>query len=235
MNDRQQSKSELAYQWIRERIRTREFEPGHRLVLSAIASELNVSTVPVREAIRQLEAEGQVTYEHNVGARVSTLNREVYFQTMETLAVLEGYATALAVPHLTPTDLATAREFNDKMEALLDDFDAGAFTELNRQFHRVLFDRCPNRHLTEIVYTEWEKLDYLRVSTFRYIPNRAMESVAEHARMLDLIAAGAEPKYLEAQMRDHRMKTMEKYRDKLDESDRITGVDSFTKSGQLNA
>ena len=68
------SKAETAYAWIRERIRTREYEPGYRLVLSTIAEALEVSVVPVREAIRQLEAEGLVTYERNVGARVSTYN-----------------------------------------------------------------------------------------------------------------------------------------------------------------
>ena len=49
-----QSKAEQAYAWIREKIRTREYEPGYRLVLSTIADALQVSVVPVRDAIRQL-------------------------------------------------------------------------------------------------------------------------------------------------------------------------------------
>src|SRR5699024_5616957 len=51
------SKAEQAYAWIREKIRTREYEPGYRLVLSTIADALQVSVVPVREAIRQLRPE----------------------------------------------------------------------------------------------------------------------------------------------------------------------------------
>ena len=64
-----QSKSELAYSWIRSRIEEGAFVPGYRLVLGAIAKELDISVVPVREAIRRLEAEALVTFERNVGAR----------------------------------------------------------------------------------------------------------------------------------------------------------------------
>ena len=57
-----ESKSQQAYNWISENIRTRAYEPGYRLVLATIADDLGISVVPVREAIRQLEAEGMVTY-----------------------------------------------------------------------------------------------------------------------------------------------------------------------------
>ena len=50
------SKSQVAYDWIRERIARHEFSPGYRLVLGSIADELQMSVVPVREAIRRLEA-----------------------------------------------------------------------------------------------------------------------------------------------------------------------------------
>lgn len=210
------SKSEMAYRWLREKIRTREFEPGYKLVLSTLANELNVSVVPVREAIRQLEAEGLVDYEHNVGARVSTLNRDTYFETMESVAVLEGIATALSVPFLTPADLARAKELNEKMEALLSDFEPDTFTELNKKFHRALFYKCPNARLIELVYEEWDRLDYFRVSTFRYIPERAESSVQEHYQLVKLIEAGAEPMYIEKRARDHRLRTSQSYRAQVD-------------------
>lgn len=212
------SKSEQAYHWLRERIRTRELEPGYRLVLSTIAQELGVSVVPVREAIRQLEAEGLVTYEHNVGARVSTLNRAAYFETMETVALLEGRATALSVPHLEAGHLAKAKELNEKMESLLTDFDPDTFTTLNKKFHTTLFHCCPNTRLKELVFEEWDRLDYFRVSTFRYIPERARASVEEHRRLIALIEAGAEPHYIEQRAREHRMRTSRSYREQFDRS-----------------
>src|SRR5215470_10693060 len=91
-----QSKHELAYRQIRERILDGRYGPGHRLVLSALARDLDVSPVPVREAIRRLEAEGLVTFERNVGARVGRLDDEEWEQIVQVLALLDGYAVARA-------------------------------------------------------------------------------------------------------------------------------------------
>lgn len=205
------SKAEQAYRHLREKIRTRELEPGDRLVLSQLATELAMSPVPVREAIRQLEAEGLVDYETNIGARVSTLNRQAYFETMESVAILEAHATALSVPHLSAEQLALARSYNEEMRELLTDFSPERFTELNRLFHQTLFGACPNRRLVELVYMEWDRLDYFRVSTFRYVPQRADSSVVEHERLLALIEAGASPGYVEEVAREHRKATSDSY------------------------
>ncbi|MEG2577897.1 MAG: GntR family transcriptional regulator, partial [Glutamicibacter sp.] len=62
------SKSEAAYQLVSERIVNGAYSPGYRLVLGTIADELGCSVVPVREAIRRLEAEGLVHFTRNVGA-----------------------------------------------------------------------------------------------------------------------------------------------------------------------
>ena len=210
-----QSKAEQAYAWIREKIRTREYEPGYRLVLSTIADALQVSVVPVREAIRQLEAEGLVTYERNVGARVSTYNQAVYFETMETIAVLEGRATALSAPQLTAEDLNQARRINQQMRDLLNNFDPLEFTHLNKEFHQTLFSKCPNSRLVQLLFDEWENLEYFRVSTFRYVPHRAEQSVEEHDRLVALIEAQAEDFYIESQARNHRLTTATTYRQRL--------------------
>ena len=110
-----QSKSQRAYHWIKGRIANQDFTPGYRLVLGSIAKDLDMSVVPVREAIRQLEAEGLVTFERNVGARVSMIDDSQYRHSMETLAILEGAATALAARHLTADDVRHARELNHRL------------------------------------------------------------------------------------------------------------------------
>lgn len=206
------SKAELSYDWIRERIRARDFEPGYRLVLSQIADELDVSVVPVREAIRQLEAEGLVTYEHNVGARVSELNRRSYYELMESVAVLEAATTALSAPLLEDVALQRAHALNEDMRVLLTDFDPVGFTRLNQEFHQTLFSACPNQRLVSLVHREWEELDRYRVSTFRYVPERAEASVAEHNQLVSLIAANASPHVIEDIARNHRLKTKDAYK-----------------------
>ena len=117
------SKSQRAYAWIRERITSQEFTPGYRLVLSALADDLGMSVVPVREAIRQLEAEGLVTFKRNVGAHVSMVDDSQYRHSMQTLAVLEGAATALSARRLTADDVRRARDVNAQMIEALGQFD----------------------------------------------------------------------------------------------------------------
>ncbi len=75
-------------------------------MLGSIANELDMSVVPVREAIRQLEAEGLVTFERNVGAHVSMVDDSQYRFSMQALSILEGAATALAARRLTADDVA---------------------------------------------------------------------------------------------------------------------------------
>lgn len=211
-----ESKSQQAYNWISERIRTRDFEPGYRLVLATIADELGISVVPVREAIRQLEAEGMVTYERNVGASVTTYNREAYYESMDIVATVEANATAQSAPYLNAEDIARAREINQRMRELDIHHDPEEFTQLNKEFHSVLFSKCPNERLKDLVVDQWKQLEYHRVSTFRYVPERAQESTREHEQLVSLIEAGAEPAYIEKVARQHRLATLNTYRKKND-------------------
>ena len=192
------SKAQHAYDWIKAQIMSQAFSPGYRLVLASIAETLGMSVVPVREAIRRLEAEGLVTFERNVGARVSMVNGEQYTYSMETLAVLEGAATALSAAHITAGDLAHARELNASMEASLKNFDPQTFTETNHEFH-------------DLVTVEWERLNHLRTSTFSFVPERARASVNEHHHILHLIETHAPADAVERAVRQHRTATLASY------------------------
>lgn len=205
------SKAETAYTWVREKIVNGDFAAGHRLVLASIGRELDMSVVPVREAIRQLEAEGLVTFERNVGARVAMVDSSAYVESMQTLGIIEGAATALALPHLTAEDIAAARDYNRQLATLLEDFDPKAFTDLNHRFHQVLTHRCPNQHLVDLVGSEWNRLGNLRESTFSFVPGRAAESVAEHDRIIDLIDRCQPAHEVEQAVRDHRQATLTSY------------------------
>lgn len=203
------SKSQQAYRWIRERIDDGRFVPGYRLVLGTIAKELDVSVVPVREAIRLLEAEGLVTFERNVGAQVALLEETEYLYTMQTLSLVEGAATALSAPQLTPDHIARARAVNALMIECLDDFEPHRFTELNLEFHAVLFEQCPNPHLLDLVHRGWNRLKMLRDSSFSFVPGRARQSVDEHEAILRLLESGAAPLDVELAARNHRLATLD--------------------------
>ena len=215
MKQETSSKSERAYAWIRDQIVSSAFAPGHRLVLGRIAETLDMSVVPIREAIRRLEAEGLLIYQHNVGASVAVVDEAEYVHTMQTLALVEGSAVALAAPFITTEDLARASALNEQMRAMLGDLDAHGFTQLNWQLHAVLFQRCPNPHISELVRSGWGRLSRLRDSTFAIVPDRARHSVREHDELIELIRSGSEAFGLEIAIRTHRLRTIDSYRSAL--------------------
>jgi len=204
-----QSKSQQAYSWIKARIADGTYVSGYRLVLGAVAKQLDISVVPVREAIRLLESEGLVTFERNVGAQVALIDEREYVFTMQTLSLVEGSATAMSAPHLTAEDLDRAHAINDRMKASLDGFQPHTFTELNLEFHAVLFEPCPNPHILDLVHRGWDRLRVLRDSSFSFVPGRAAESVREHDEILDLIAAQAPALEIELAARAHRTRTLD--------------------------
>lgn len=203
-----ESKSERAYRLIRERIESGQYVPGYRLVLAPIAAELEMSVVPVREAIRRLEAEQLVTFERNVGAQVSLIKETEYLHTMQTLALVEGNATGLAAAAITPDQIVRAREINERMRQSLSSFDPRRFTELNLEFHSVIFETCPNPHILDLVHRGWNRMKVLRDSSFSFVPGRAERSVEEHERLLTLIEQGADPIEIELTAREHRLATL---------------------------
>ncbi|MEU6606336.1 GntR family transcriptional regulator [Streptomyces shenzhenensis] len=200
----QESKSQVAYRWIRERIAAGVFGPGYRLVLSSLATELTMSVVPVREAVRALTAEGLVTFERNVGARVAAVDGAQYRFTMQTISVLESAATALAAPFLTWDDIARARGLNDVVRRGLPDLDPRVFREVNQELHRTLYAKCPNPRLLDIIRAEWVRLGHLHGSAFGIAPGRAAAAVLEHEALIDLVESGAPPEEIERAARRHR-------------------------------
>lgn len=205
------SKSQRSYDLIRERILEGTYVPGYRLVLSTLADELECSVVPVREAIRRLQAEGMVHFERNVGATVASVDAELYLNTMQTLALLEGAATALASTRIDTAALENAEGINERMRELLTHFDAREFTRLNTEFHAALYESCPNPHLLDLVHRGWTRMNAIRVSTFSTIPGRAEDSVNEHAGLLAAIRGGEPAAVIESTARAHRMRTLNAY------------------------
>ncbi|MQA86921.1 MAG: FCD domain-containing protein [Streptosporangiales bacterium] len=208
------SKADWAYQTLRDRIQDGSYGPGHRLVLDHLARELSVSPVPIREAIRRLEAEGYVDFQRNIGAQVASIDGTQYADTMQVLAVLEGAATAMAASQLSELDLRRARELNERMRESLAQFDPLGFTQLNQEFHRRLCGACPNEHLKELVAREWSRMDIIRRTTFSVVPGRAAVSVEEHERLLGLITSGAPAGEIERVAREHKLATLRAFQER---------------------
>jgi DNA-binding GntR family transcriptional regulator len=136
---RRQTVATLTLEAIRERILRGEYAEGTPLRQDAIASELGVSRIPVREALRQLEAEGLVTFVPHSGAVVSTLSLEEIRELFDLRALIEVDLLRRAIDVIEEQDLRRADEILDRYEVALRDGDIGAWGPLNWEFHSTLY------------------------------------------------------------------------------------------------
>jgi DNA-binding GntR family transcriptional regulator len=205
------NKQERTYTVLRDRIHSGTFAPRARLNIDGLARELGVSAIPVREALRRLEAEGWVKFQPNVGAIVAPVDTTTWEQQMVAVAILEGAATADAAAHLKPSDLTKARQLAAEMEQVAAEGDLVRFSRLNRRLHAVLIARCANNYLLELLEQTNQRLDRIRDTMFTYLPDRSTAAIREHQHLLELLEGGNVTE-IEQYARWHKLQTVEAYR-----------------------
>jgi len=136
---RRQTLTGMTADAIRERILRGRYPEGEPLRQDAIGAELGVSRIPVREALRQLEAEGLVTFNPHRGAVVSTLSLKQIQELFELRAEIEGDLILRAIPCMTAEDHARAAEILDAYEVALHAGQVTVWGALNWQFHSTLY------------------------------------------------------------------------------------------------
>src|ERR1700748_1905146 len=205
------NKQERTYTILRDRIHSGSFAPLERLNIDALARELGVSPIPVREALRRLEAEGWVRFTPNVGAVVSPVDSTTWEQAMFTRAIREGAASAEAQPNLRRSDLTRLRKIAAGMEEAAVRADPLRFSKLNRLLHAAIVARCPNTYLMELLEQTNSRLDRLRSTMFASLPHRSEEALGEHLHLIGLLESGSKQD-VESYARWHKLRTVEAYR-----------------------
>lgn len=133
---------------LREEIIRGDLVPGQHLRLEEIAGRFDVSTMPVREALRDLEAEGLVAIFPHRAAVVTQLSADDLQDIYEIRATLEEMATRLAVPRMTEATLTALTSLVEQMNDHLGD--VVTLVELNHQFHSTLYAASGRSHLCQL-------------------------------------------------------------------------------------
>ena len=135
------------------RILAGDLAPGARIKQDELADELETSRIPVRDALRMLEARGLVTMRANAGARVASLTRRDLEVSYEIRERIEPLLLADSVPHLTGEDIADLRAVMERNEGVRDVDEAIA---LGREFHWISYRRHNTPLLAQIVERVWD-------------------------------------------------------------------------------
>lgn len=164
---------------IRQSILKGHYPLGERLDQKAIAEELGVSLVPVREALRILEGERLVKVYPHRGVFVMEATLDDMVELYRIREALEGLATQLAVPNLTEKSLDELAAIVDGMKQSTASGDYDRLLALNRKFHFVMYAASQQPLLLELIEGLWNRSTLYR-RLFTYLPERAAQALQEH-------------------------------------------------------
>jgi DNA-binding GntR family transcriptional regulator len=172
-----------AVEWLRAAIVAGELVPGQRVAQEAVAARSGVSLIPVREALRILEGEGQVSYFPRRGYFVTELRIDDLEEIYELRQVLEERAVRRAVPRLGDEVL---ERMGDAARACSRAAAAGAVAEElaeNRRFHFALFEAAGRPHAVRVIRSLWDATEAYRALYYNSPDERTAADDA-HERIL---------------------------------------------------
>ena len=187
---------------LRRAIVSGQLAPGQPIRQDAVAQQLGVSRVPLREALKILEAEGQVVYRPHRGYSVAELSLEDLQEVYRMRELLESEAARIAAHRYTDTDLKLITEAHDAVEAAATSGDLGSMIAANRRFHFGILEAAGRPHAMRLVRLLWDSTEAYRALYYNS-PDERHASIAAHDRILAAIA-DRDPERLSAELDDHR-------------------------------
>ena len=172
---------------LRQRIFSRELEPGSWIDELKIAEEYGISRTPLREALKVLATEGLVTMKVRRGAYVTEVSEKDLSDVYHLLGLLESDAAAVAAQKATAAERAELQALHAELEAATGDPDH--FFELNERFHLRLLEIADNRWRIQMV-ADLRKVMKLNRHNSLLKNGRIDESLAEHRAVMAGLTAG---------------------------------------------
>jgi DNA-binding GntR family transcriptional regulator len=170
------------------------FKAGEWLRQERLAQEFGVSQMPVREALKELAAEGLVEHVPYRGVRVMAYSADDVNDLYAMRAFLEGRAAGVAAERITAEELGKLRELSKRMATLLDPAEITAYREANREFHRIVYTASRRSYLIRTLNQMWAALPTMLLGSFagtatEPLPARDDRDLAEHNAIIAALAA----------------------------------------------
>lgn len=188
--------------WLRDQIASGRYEPLEQLRQENVARDFGVSVPPVREALKTLEAEGQVDYYPRRGYFVAKLSAAELVETYAIRDLLETDATRRAVGALDEDDISRMRSAIREMERAHRSDDLAVMTAANKRFHFTVFDAAGMPRMAEMIRVLWDSTDRYRSVYYASSEHRRRVN-AEHRAIMTAVANG-EAETAASLLREHR-------------------------------
>lgn len=174
-----ESLAELAYRSLRASILTGELVPGNTYTEKGLASALNMSRTPVREALQRLVGIGLVTYHRGRGILVRKYTEEDARGIFELREAIEGAVMENLAGGRGKLDFSAAKGMLDAQEEAVNRGDRAEFIVIDRNWHLLLAQCTGNQHLYRVLHQVRDQLEALGLEALAR-PERVREVLAEH-------------------------------------------------------
>jgi DNA-binding GntR family transcriptional regulator len=191
-----------AVSWLRRAIVAGTLAPGQRVNQEGIAGEIGVSVAPVREALRVLEQEGQVTYLPRRGYFVTELRVADLEEIYGLRTLLETHVACAALPGLDDADLRRIRAAAADCVDAAERDDVAAELEANRRFHFAILASPEHPHALRHIRLLWDSTEAYRALYYND-PEERRRAADAHERIVRAVEAGDEAT-LVAELDGHR-------------------------------
>ena len=168
---------------IRELIFHEKLHPGERIDQNNLAEDLGVSLVPVREALKGLEAEGFVKIIPRRGAFVTEVSIDHLNDLYRARQLIEGEAAFHAMSRISDQDIDTLKHLHDEMKAATSIGDVAEFMRLNRLFHMTIYDAVDSEIYLETVSGLWDRSELYRYR-YMYVIHHANNAHHDHEAII---------------------------------------------------
>ena len=182
------AKADVVYENIRKGIMDGAFRPGDKLITDQIAAALRVSRMPVREAIKRLQAEGLVDVIPHKEVTVASITREQIRDVFAVRAVLEGLAARDAALRAQEDQIRRLRILLTEMEQLVYAEDTPGQLEKNRDFHEAIYDISGNQLLRSTAASLFDSIERYRHRLLS-LPKGSQDVLDQHRQLIDAIAS----------------------------------------------
>lgn len=179
------TKQEYVYQALRGAIMTGELPPGQRLVIDDIARRLEVSAIPIREALQSLQAEGLVVSAPHVGATVTSVSQDEIHEVFSIMEGLEMVAVREAARRLTPEQGEAVAAIVAEMDRLVEKREYESWAAANGNLHRTIGEIAAMPLLVEMTDRALSRWERLRRHYFQgVLVPRVEQAQREHRELL---------------------------------------------------
>lgn len=192
------------YGVVKEQIIEGRYPPGARITEQNIAAEFSTSRTPVREAMRQLVADGFARFKPNSGTVVREWTSDEVRQIFELRVLIESEIAGHAAALIKPDEITALARIQDDIESAGPDTrleNTARIGRLNREFHRILAEASHNERLISMLASAIE-MPIVQQTFRRYTPERLARSFSHHRELIDALAAH-DPAWAKSVMSSH--------------------------------